>query len=312
VIKGSLNLEDAHARVLVDVPESWPRRLLRGVDGKKLRCEIGLDGFTYDHLGYGAPTDAERRLDWLSRHPHEHVEAAFCAQPFEQLIKVLRGMGYDGDAKQIAIAKLRMRRWAKWSVLWRNFIGWPRRWYYWPFKPLQIFTLLKGAIEWFLQWLVLDLFLNNGYGKIGPLVAFGVILGGCAFYYEYAAQQSVFVPANPVVYNDPEIRRACAGTEEAPDVTVPINWYSCKKAPAELNPFRPLVYSLDLMLPVIQLGQKRDWQPMSKEVRFDASGIGQLTLPPMTTLIVTWSQVIGSLLLYSLIGAMLGGLIKRD
>jgi hypothetical protein len=138
------------------------------------------------------------------------------------------------------------------------------------------------------------------------------MLFGCAWYYDHAARQSAFAPSNPVIYSDSEIRRACAGTKEAPEIATPVDWYHCKKAPLELNPFRPLIYSVDQMIPFLQMGQKRDWQPVSKQLRFDLWGIGQVTLPASTTLIVTWSQSIGSTMLYLLIAAILSGLIKRD
>jgi hypothetical protein len=66
------------------------------------------------------------------------------------------------------------------------------------------------------------------------------------------------------------------------------------------------------MIPFVQLGQKRDWQPIAKVIELDSWGVGAITLPPSTTQIVTWSQSIGSMLLYLLIAAILGGLIKRD
>jgi hypothetical protein len=193
-----------------------------------------------------------------------------------------------------------------------NFFARPTQWWKWPLKPLQVVPALLATIVWFVQWLVLDVLLGDGYAKVRPLLLFLVMLFACGWFYHRAAEQSAFVPTNPVLYNDPEVRKACAGTQGTPDVTAPIDWYSCKNPPTEFSPFRPWIYSVDLMIPFIQLGQKRDWQPISRELQFDTWGAGQLTLPGVTTLVVMWSQIVASLLLYLFIAAILGGLIKRD
>jgi hypothetical protein len=58
-----------------------------------------LHGFSYQSLTLSAPTDAKRRCDWLSRQSRDQ------SPPYEQLVRVLRQMGHDRDARSIAIAK---------------------------------------------------------------------------------------------------------------------------------------------------------------------------------------------------------------
>jgi hypothetical protein len=311
-IRGFLDFEGARARQLIDDPQSWPDRTLPGPDGRPLICGVVLDGFVYERLADVAPTDSLRRLRWLRCQPPAHLGADFRPQPFEQLIRVLREMGHEDDAKRVALEKQRLKRGARWGATWRNFGQSLRRLWGWMVLPFSLIALAVSIMGLFFQWLVLDLLLGGGYAKIRPMILFAVLLGGCAWYYDWAARQGAFVPANPALFNNADVRKACAGTADAPDIAAPIDWYRCKRVPAELNLFRPLVYSLDQMIPFIQLGQKRDWQPTSREVKLEPWGLGQVSLPSWTTQVVAWSQSIGSMLLYLVIAAILGGLIKRD
>jgi hypothetical protein len=327
---GTLKLSAAHVKMLVDHPESWPAQEA-GSAGKGRKSVLILDNFTYDRFAHGAPTVAKQRLAWLRLQPAAHLGAEFRPQPFEQLVKVLRETGHEADAREVIIAKLRNRRSARLRKIWRDFIEWPNT-----KRPLpDFFRLLAGApfaLVWMaLEWLVFDVVLGSGYSKARPVALFLIVYLACGFYYQHAAERFVFVPTNPVIYTNDEMRAACATSPSvaaspapataatapgaaaaAPPVDAVIDWSNCKKRPFELNPFRPYVYSLDLMLPVLQLGQKRDWQPVSRPLVFNLWGLARVSLPPSTTLVVTWMQSIGSTILYLVIAAILGGMIKRD
>jgi hypothetical protein len=307
-----LDFTGANVRLLVDDPDCWPEQIVKDANGAAVSCDITLDGFTYDRFASVAPTDFRNRLNWLYHQPPEHLRDDFRPQPFEQLIKVLREMGHEGDAQQISIAKLRVKRRANLAAIYRSVVDPHQRWRGWIPKPFKLIAALSASTGIFFEWLILDLLLGNGYAKVRPVLLFLIMLFGCAWYYDRAAGQSAFAPVNPVIYNDPEIRRACAGTKEVPEIAAPIDWYHCKKNPFELNPFRPMIYSVDQMIPFLQLGQKREWQPINRQLRFDLLGIARITLPASMTLIVTWCQSIGSTMLYLFIAAILSGLIKRD
>ena len=88
-----LNLFQARASKLVDDVESWPSR-----------GNLILDGFVYDTIAVG-PTDAESRLDWLSRQG-EHQRAS----SYEQVASVIESLGKERDADQIRIAGQKFRR----------------------------------------------------------------------------------------------------------------------------------------------------------------------------------------------------------
>ncbi len=95
-----------------------------------------------------------------------------------------------------------------------------------------------------------------------------------AFYW-YAALYGnngygVFAPSNPLVFQNCDYDVCKADKEKAkaelskPANGVPPptqgagNWYLCKKLREEYTGFSPLAYSLDLILPLVDLQQERD------------------------------------------------------
>lgn len=96
---GIVDLTSASVGILVDDPDSWPKK-------GKLR----LVGFTYDALGSNTNPNYYDRLDWLNRQYFPHLKEDFRPQPFEQLIKVLRASGRGDVAKDVAIEKLNRQR----------------------------------------------------------------------------------------------------------------------------------------------------------------------------------------------------------
>jgi hypothetical protein len=109
---GGVNLNHARVGSLIDDRASWP------VPGYLI-----LLGLTYGSIGGPAPVDWKARLDWLRRQPSDE----FHPQPYEQLVQVLRTMGHERDAREIAIAKREdLRRWGElshWERAWNWFLG---------------------------------------------------------------------------------------------------------------------------------------------------------------------------------------------
>jgi hypothetical protein len=88
----SADLTSATIGRLADEPASWPGR-------------IRLRGFTYNALDELGTVSASQRLSWLASDPD-----GYAPQPYEQLAAVYRRAGRDQDARQVAIAKQRVRR----------------------------------------------------------------------------------------------------------------------------------------------------------------------------------------------------------
>lgn len=98
-IAGLLSLTGAEINTICDELACWPPR-------------IELDRCRYEALvGVSAPTDAQSRLDWLSRIPTKPGE--FWPDPYEHCAKVLREMGHGADATVILIEKERLQRKAR-------------------------------------------------------------------------------------------------------------------------------------------------------------------------------------------------------
>jgi hypothetical protein len=93
--KGVISFVYAKAALLNDDLASWPAS-----------GSLWLDGFVYDTIAGMAPIRATERLEWLGRQSAD----GFRPQPYEQLIRVLRQMGHDRDARRVAIAKQKALR----------------------------------------------------------------------------------------------------------------------------------------------------------------------------------------------------------
>jgi hypothetical protein len=264
-IIGSLNLGGCHAHEIVDHSSSWPAAKKLG--GESLPAFIYLDGFTYGSLGGRGDYEVSTRRKWLDKQPPCDLGLEFRPQPFEQLIKVYREMGHELDARAIAKFKDRRRYQARFVKLWH---GWRNRpglarggglftaaldWLAWPFAILartlsrSLWSILLG-LEWFI--IGAGTGYRYGYFRLVLFLAALWIAGG--LFYTTAADQGAFAPSNPAIYLNKELEAKCGK-----------NWTDCKGAPPWLPSFNPFVYSLDIMLPVLDLGQKRDWQPIDRQ-----------------------------------------------
>jgi len=109
---GKVILEHAEVRTFFDDMESWPQQ-----------DELLINGFKYGEIGYESPTSADKRLKWLKLQP----SSTFRPQPYEQIIKVLRHMGYENAATSIAIEKqkrlYRSGMLQGWSAFWNELLG---------------------------------------------------------------------------------------------------------------------------------------------------------------------------------------------
>jgi len=246
-----INLSSCHVGQLTDDLGSWGERLT-------------LDGFTYGSIVGSAPTDADNRLAWLDKQPNNHAGldgdgSGFKPQPWRQLAKVLREMGHAEDARQVSIAfEDRMRK--------SNLIGQaPKHW----IKPFSsIYRKINRVGHW-LFWLL------TGYGY-RPLRLLGWMFGVwvfCAVFYWCAALEGVFAPSSPLVFQNPEYADCKPGfvpavPQDKVASAVPStvqgagNWYLCDKLPEEYPSFSPLAYSLDVILPLVDLQQETSWSPL--------------------------------------------------
>ncbi len=185
-------------------------------------AEIKLDGFQYQRLSKDAPADASTRVDWLLKQRSKHLVEDFRAQPWEHLIQVLREMGHEEDARSVAIAKQVQLRKAGKYAG----LGFPLHW---------IYGLLAGygfrpmrTVCWMIGlWLI-------------SAVAF-----------QYGAGKGWMGPTNPLIHKDEQLSNMCR-----------TSWVDCAAVPPEYTTFNPLMYSLDIILPLVNLQQQVDWGPI--------------------------------------------------
>lgn len=222
------SLADAKVKVLADDGSSWGERLV-------------LDGFAYSRFADGAPVDAAFRLAWLLRQQPAHLAADFRAHPWRRLIGVLRRMGHDTVAAQVAMQRETLLR-----RVGRIGAEAPAGWRWIPRAAHRLFGLFAG------------------YGhRPQRLVgwAIGLWLAGAALFWA-AAENGAMAPADPRVYADARFA-AC----RSPNV----QWTDCPVLPREHPAFEPFAYSLDRLLPLADLQQARAWQPVAQRPRAGAA-----------------------------------------
>lgn len=205
---GQLVLNDARIGVLIDDERTWPKP-----------GELVLDGLAYGSFGTTAPRDAKARLRWIGL----QSPGQYRAQPFEQLVSVLRKTGYGTEAKQVSIAKRRARR--------------------------KLTTMGFGARAW---ECVYDLTMAFGYKPLRPVVFVGliaIITGAVVF--QHAASVGQMAPTHESIYLKTEYSNAKHEDPSAvPDM------------PPEYPQFSPIAYSIDALVPLLDLHQEAYWLPI--------------------------------------------------
>lgn len=289
-IKGTVSLSSAKVGRLIDDNQSWAMG------------ELILDGFIYDKLAGNTSTDAETRLKWLDKQIPSHAGLAgddnyFRPQPWQQLQKVLRNMGHLEDARLVGIAFEKRRHRA-------NLVDYPNLhrldglFLGYGYRPLRLFYIMLAV------WLLC-----------------GAFYWGVARYGDNG--NGVFAPSNPLVFQNPEYA-ACVPASTAaklegyklgcglPSTQGAGNWYLCQKLPEEYTGFSPFLYSLDLILPLVDLQQEHDWAPRIPTPK--STGTDELLtwdFPKHFTRFLMWFEILFGWMSSLLLVAVVSGLTKR-
>ncbi len=239
-VNGVLALTGASIGTIHDEAAAWP------AIGDLLlnRCRYGafIDG----------PVDAASRLDWLARQtPHRSGED-FWPQPYEQLAAVFREMGHGEDARAVLVVKERLQRRAR-----RARAGSPA---------------LRGMLA------AVDgvLGVTLAYGR-RPLLAFVWLflfwfLGVAIF--AHAERRGAVMPNSAVVLRAPEWtlcgievsqQRPLVAIPQAAGLAAPgqtqLDCFRQRWEASSYPAFSPWMYSLDTLLPVLDMGQRDFWRP---------------------------------------------------
>ncbi len=196
-----------------------------------------LDGTVYEHLehpngtvnGDGEP-NWRARMRWLMSQGRSQLRQCFNPQPWQQLAQTFARMGYEEDARQIAIQRRILQRAAEPNL----------------FMRLVSFLLQIFANYGFSPW-------RTVLWSIGVVVLCGAIyagLGQCAF-------------DCPIAFGAGTDLRQIASGEfigVAGDVLAEAN---NDGGVGQYPAFNPWFYSLDLFIPILDLGSDAYWRPIS-------------------------------------------------
>ena len=246
-VDGTLSLSGMRVGALCDDASSWLRA----------RGNIRLDGFRYERFTGMAPTAASARVSWLDAQTPEDLLEDFRPQPWEQVISVLRTMGYPNEARAVAIAKQIRQRGAG--------------------------KLPKGARAF--HWLY-GLLVGYGYRPMRLVGTTASIWLLCAAAY--------WAGTNPAWFGAKTHLLAPPAGESG-------------RAPAtDYRNFVPLIYSADVLLPVVDLGYKNEWQPVVADRAGNPLIWGQLLR------FLYWFEIAFGWVAGLLLVGVLGNLIKKD
>lgn len=206
-----------------------------------------LDGCRYAAFGGRAATSGMDRLKWLRKQSGEHLGETnagidFRPQPWRQLQRVLRDMGHTEDAKQVGIAfEDHLRAIGR---LGQSPPGTPA-----PLAALKRVVAKAGHFTF-------GLLAGYGYRPIRLLGWMAGVWFVCGAMYWWLAlpPRSAMAPSDPLVFQNPAYRECLPDKDPKPG-----NWYLCDALRGEYATFSPLAFSLDVMLPVVDLGQEKSW-----------------------------------------------------
>ena len=123
----------------------------------------------------------------------------------------------------------------------------------------------------------------------------------CSAMYRAAADHGAIVPTHPLVFNDPRYAHCRPG-----------NWTQCPDLPAEYPAFHPFAYSLDLLLPLVDLQQEHRWAAISAAPGRARDG-GARTNDPWgdAARVVSWLEIVFGWAASLTLVAIAAGLFKR-
>ena len=236
-----------------------------------------FDGFVYDQIL--GPTDAKARIKWLEQQRPDQVSHNFKPQPWEQLITVLREMGHSDDAAEVAIAKqLQLRKAHAKS---RRSFG----------------EKVRRGLHWVYGWFA-------GYGH-RPIWAVYWMAGVCALWslaFYVGRETGHFGPTNPLIHASDSFD-ACGSPGE-----VGKDFWTSKNCPTppEYTTFQPFFYSLDLILPLVNLQQEADWAPLVVNPAGETLWLGRFLRWMM------WFEILFGWIASLTLAAVLGKLVDKD
>ncbi|MEO5698393.1 MAG: hypothetical protein ABIQ60_14805 [Burkholderiaceae bacterium] len=253
------SLADARVRSLLDDGATWGQHHV-------------LDGFAYQRFAGSAATDSATRLAWLTRQSSTHLGNDFRPEPWRRLIRVLRRMGREPSAREVAIGREQHMRRA--GLIGRG-------------APLGARWLVQLAHAFF------GGFAGYGYRPLRLVATAGALWLLCSGAYWAAAEQGALAPSAALSAANPRLESCLP---------------ECDLLPKTAPRFQPFIYSIEMLVPLIDLQQRRHWAPVRNATAGDVeqwTGVSPL-------LALTWFEGLCGWIVTLTLFAMLTGLTDRD
>ena len=117
-----------------------------------------------------------------------------------------------------------------------------------------------------------------------------------------AEDLGIMAPSSPIIHSKPKLLEACGQQSDGRLTT----WTECRELPKEYTTFNPLIYSLDLILPLVDLQQEKDWAPIV------AVNGTEWTIGRALVRAFLWFEILFGWAMSLLLVAVLGNLVKKD
>lgn len=253
-VVGAVDLNAAHLSDLVDDEQSWDAV-----------SSLMLLGATYENLI--GPLELPLRKRWLKK--GAKFNGQFHPQPYQQLAKFYRETGHRHEAREILIEKEREQRKAvresirkggrksesdvpfsvKTAFSWSRHVA--KRWF-----SFHLWRRVRNGWNWL--WDILIRYIA-GYGYKPWLSLWW--LAGLVALMMFAAQATWnagdFAPNSAVVLTSQDWKTIADGPSENPAA----EWTDTQAPGKDYETFYSFAYALDVVVPVLDLGQTDAWAP---------------------------------------------------
>jgi hypothetical protein len=152
-----------------------------------------------------------------------------------------------------------------------------------------------------------------GYRPLRVVAAMAIVWFGCSALYSLAADHGAIAPTDPLVFDNPRYERcrAAAPAEQVAAGPAARNWTRCPELAPEYPAFRPLTYSLDLLLPLVDLQQEHRGAALNEASSTEVQTLASHTWRQAARWLSSLEVVFGWLASLMLV-ATLAGWFQRD
>jgi hypothetical protein len=230
------------------------------------------DGFSYDRFGGDSPTDSRQRIEWLDlQRPDQLDEVQFRPQPWEHLVSILKKMGHAHEARAVAVAKqIRLRR--------------ARRI---PFGGVLMHRIYGGLVGY-------------GYKPWRLLLSVTITWALSAGFYWAAVHPSRFGFPQHLI-DQAKVDTVACGPEPSSSANA-----TCSDPRHRYADFEPMIFSADVLLPVIDLDYASKWTVVVDD------GQGRILAAGRILRYLYWCEIIFGWIAGLLLITVVRNLIKRE